>query len=191
MEPLLPWARGRAVPAGCKGLCGSWPLSWRAGRQWWPLGHPQTKGTGRAHSWKLCRPPEKQTVPPSWLCVVTITTVLLHCPTASTAPSTACSPWSTAENSAVPRARVSCKSLLWNTQRPQWSCWEASQESRAAGSSQDTVSVALLAQSLHHRNTFLWRWLSFFCAVVIVRLFQYVTALRVITYILNVLTPDL
>lgn len=44
---------------------------------------------------------------------------------------------------------------------------------------------------LASQKYFLVEWLSFFCAVVIVRLFQYVTALRVVTYILNVLTPDL
>lgn len=51
----------------------------------------------------------------------------------------------------------------------------------------------LSGQSLHHRNPFLWRILcsSFSYAVVIVRPFQNVTALRVVIYILNVLTPDL
>lgn len=47
---LIPWAGGRAVPAGCKELCGSWPLLLSVGRQRWPLGHPQKTGTGPTHS---------------------------------------------------------------------------------------------------------------------------------------------
>lgn len=118
-----------------------------AGRQWWPLGHPQTRGSGCAHSGKLCCPPEEQTG-----CVV-VSTVSLPCPTACTAAS---SPWSPAGSSAQCQGHgYHAESLLGNAQRPQWSCWEASQESRAAGSSQDSGSAALLAQSLHHGNP-LW-----------------------------------
>lgn len=45
-----------------------------AGRQWWPLGHPQTRGSGCAHSGKLCCPPEKQRV------AVSPWSARCHCP---------------------------------------------------------------------------------------------------------------
>lgn len=48
---------------------------------------------------------------------------------------------------------------------------------RAGGASRVTRSAALLAQSLEHIIPFLWRWVFFSCAVVIVRLFQNLTAL--------------
>lgn len=163
MEPLLPQPEAGLCQGLQRALC-SLTTVLGAGRQWGPLGHPQTRGTGHAHSWKLCCPAEKQKVPPSWLCVV-MTMVLLHCPAASTAPSTASSPWSTAHNPAECQGHgYHAQSLLWNTQRSQWSCWEASQESRAAGSPQDSGSVTLLAHSLHHRNLFLRRilWSSLF-----------------------------
>lgn len=152
-----------------------------AGRQWWPLGHPQTRGSGCAHPWKLCCPPEKQTLAVSWSARCHCLPNSLHCCQQPLEPGRELSP--------VPRAWVSCR-------KPVGKCTETSvkllrgftgEQSCRVLSGQWACRPARTVPA--SRKSFVE--LSFSCAVVIVRLFQNVIALRVVIYILNVLTPGL